>query len=483
MFENRWTNPFEQPLVVNTGGGGFGGSMPPQQGDAIWGHPKTESPEVKAETPTNQQAQAQQVWTNANPQVNPYQRQVQVQINEGPSGPPGPVFQAAGSQPQGTFQQSMAPLGFDGRPEPQGAPQAMFQRVDFHKPETQSMAPNLGFDGRPEASFEPQNGHAGPVPGQFAQPSFPQAGQHGQANPQVPMSQPIYGNPGNHFAPTSQMQHQGQQGNLYGQIQPFGQQLPDPQLQFGSDARNCTCGQPAVLLNVKKEGPNQGRGFFKCAKQHPDQPCSFFEWADEPPRGAQMAPGAPPMPGMPQLPPGPLCPCGQPSLTLTVKKDGPNQGRNFYKCAQNQCGYFQWADQEPDPQGPPCGCGVPSVRRIVQKEGPNRGRPFMICVKRGCDFFQWADEEPKTGAPTPTPARAGTVSRSREGDVCFHCNQPGHWAGSCPNKAAGAPKGRGKGRGRGRGRKKATDNRSQWFQAGYGEDDFGGFTDDRFNPY
>lgn len=25
---------------------------------------------------------------------------------------------------------------------------------------------------------------------------------------------------------------------------------------------------------------------------------------------------------------------------------------------------------------------------------------------------------------------------------------------------------------------------SQWFQAGYGEDDFGGFpTDDRFNPY
>jgi len=107
----------------------------------------------------------------------------------------------------------------------------------------------------------------------------------------------------------------------------------------------------------------------------------------------------------------------------------------------------------------------------------------MICVKRGCDFFQWADEEPKTGAPTPTPARAGTVSRSREGDVCFHCNQPGHWAGSCPNKAAGAPKGRGKGRGRGRGRKKATDNRSQWFQAGYGEDDFGGFTDDRFNPY
>ena len=408
MFGNPgWTNPFEQPQV-NTGGfGGFGGSTPggnepQQQGDAIWGHPKTEpSTEVKVETPTNQQAQ--QVWTNANPQVNPYQRQVQVQIPEGPPGPPGPVFQAPGSQPQGMFQQSMAPLGFDGRPEPQGAAQGMFQRVDFHKPETQSMAPNRGFDGRPEASFEPQNGHAGQVPGQFAQPPFPQAGQHGQANPQVPMSQPMYGNPGNHFAPTSQMQHQGQQqGNLYGQIQPFGQQLPDPQLQFGSDARNCACGQPAVLLNVKKEGPNQGRGFFKCAKQHPDQPCSFFEWADEPPRGAQMAPGAPPMPGMPQLPPGPLCPCGQPSLSLTVKKDGPNQGRNFYKCAQNQCGYFQWADQEPDPQGPPCGCGVPSVRRIVQKEGPNRGRPFMVGDSkmegdRGSDGSGWKPKHKSKG--------------------------------------------------------------------------------------
>ena len=333
-----------------------GGTNEPQQGDAIWGHPKTEpNTQVQVETPTSPQ-----VWTSANPQVhptNPYQRQqAQVQLPE-VQGPPGPVFQA-GSQ----------------------AAPPMFQRAVDFKPETQSMAPNLGFDGRngrPEASFEPQNG--GQVPGQFAQPPFPQAGQHGQPNPQVPMSQVMYGNPGNHFAPTNQMQQQGQQqGNLYGQIQPFGQ-LPDPQLQFG-DARNCVCGQPAVLLNVKKEGPNQGRGFFKCAKQHPDQPCSFFEWADEPPRTAQsMAPGAPAMPGsMPQLPPGPLCPCGQPSLTLTVKKDGPNQGRNFYKCAQNQCGYFQWADQEPDPQGPPCGCGVPSVRRIVQKEGPNRGRPFMV---------------------------------------------------------------------------------------------------------
>ncbi|CAK9098688.1 unnamed protein product [Durusdinium trenchii] len=284
-----------------------------------------------------------------------------------------------------------------------------------------------------QAGQQPFGGVPAPPPSQFREPqalAFEPAvfgGSQVQAQPQRTESGLAHGF--GQFPAQSQYgtipegnQHlfaQGQQPP-----QPFGvpsfspvAQMDQSHFQFpmnSPDSRNCSCGQPALLLNVKKEGPNQGRGFWKCAKQNPEQPCGFFEWADEPPRssgnganghganGHSQAQGM-----MPQLPPGPACTCGQPSLGLTVKKDGPNKGRVFFKCAQGQCGHFQWADQEPDPPGPPCSCGVPSVRRTVQKEGPNRGRPFMICVKRGCDFFAWGDEEGQRMArPRPQCVRA-----------------------------------------------------------------------------
>eukprot|EP00931_Biecheleriopsis_adriatica_P003818 TRINITY_DN105579_c0_g1_i1.p1 TRINITY_DN105579_c0_g1~~TRINITY_DN105579_c0_g1_i1.p1 ORF type:complete len:812 (-),score=181.86 TRINITY_DN105579_c0_g1_i1:125-2527(-) len=54
--------------------------------------------------------------------------------------------------------------------------------------------------------------------------------------------------------------------------------------------RLCHCGQPARRLQVKKEGSNHGRFFFKCASN--SNACrNFFEWADEPPR--QQAAAAP----------------------------------------------------------------------------------------------------------------------------------------------------------------------------------------------
>lgn len=41
-----------------------------------------------------------------------------------------------------------------------------------------------------------------------------------------------------------------------------------------------------------------------------------------------------------------VCNCGQPAIQLTVRKDGPNQGRQFFKCAQQQnaCDFFLWSD-------------------------------------------------------------------------------------------------------------------------------------------
>lgn len=38
---------------------------------------------------------------------------------------------------------------------------------------------------------------------------------------------------------------------------------------------NCNCHQSAVLLTVRKEGPNLGRLFYGC----PDRKCNFFLWA------------------------------------------------------------------------------------------------------------------------------------------------------------------------------------------------------------
>eukprot|EP00927_Polykrikos_kofoidii_P086909 TRINITY_DN9876_c1_g1_i2.p1 TRINITY_DN9876_c1_g1~~TRINITY_DN9876_c1_g1_i2.p1 ORF type:complete len:623 (+),score=168.02 TRINITY_DN9876_c1_g1_i2:75-1871(+) len=137
------------------------------------------------------------------------------------------------------------------------------------------------------------------------------------------------------------------------------------------------------------------------------------------------------VPAQPALPPGPPCFCDQPSVQLTVKKEGPNTGRTFFKCQKPQgesCPYFQWGDEPPAPTGPMCVCQRPSTQRTVAKDGPNKGRPFFCCgAGRRCDFFQWADEEPpqkSTLVPTPVRAGGGNASESAgQGPPC-QCGEP-----------------------------------------------------------
>ncbi|VDO70829.1 unnamed protein product [Onchocerca flexuosa] len=45
------------------------------------------------------------------------------------------------------------------------------------------------------------------------------------------------------------------------------------------DKRQCSCGQVAKRLIVKKEGPNHGRAFWTCPKgrDNPEK-CKYFEW-------------------------------------------------------------------------------------------------------------------------------------------------------------------------------------------------------------
>ncbi len=195
-----------------------------------------------------------------------------------------------------------------------------------------------------------------------------------------------------------------------------------------------------------------------------------------------------------------LCNCGVEAALMTVKKEGPNVGREFYGCGNSRtCQFFEWADGEQPrgmggggggggggfsgnnfapsrssgfqnvpsgfQNGPPpnsfapsrssgfqnpshadvlCGCGTPAKHLVSKKEGPNQGRAFYACATpRECKFFKWADEIGQQGSSAPS-ASAGR-------GVCFNCNQPGHWSNACPNRGgsgfsapAPAPQKRGK---------------------------------------
>lgn len=102
-----------------------------------------------------------------------------------------------------------------------------------------------------------------------------------------------------------------------------------------------------------------------------------------------------------------VCSCNVEAVQLTVRKEGPNTGRQFYGCATKSCSFFLWAPDRdapptpaprppPNPTGTPnCNCELPAVQRTVSKDGPNKGRPFYCCSKgmgQGCNFFKWADE-------------------------------------------------------------------------------------------
>ncbi|XP_040212350.1 DNA topoisomerase 3-alpha [Rana temporaria] len=189
-----------------------------------------------------------------------------------------------------------------------------------------------------------------------------------------------------------------------------------------------------------------------------------------------------------------VCNCGVTAVQLTVRKEGPNQGRPFYKCDGGKCNFFLWADQENgDSRSPPalqvsagrpstsfnssrapegsrmaggsgdsglggetkCMCNQPAITRTVQKDGANKGRPFHTCSKpreQQCGFFQWADENIPPGPSGDFPTTFGGGSGAQRGfgqknkrtdnaekaptakrpRTCGICHQPGHNRTNCP---------------------------------------------------
>ncbi|CAK8987801.1 Retrovirus-related Pol polyprotein from transposon RE1 (Retro element 1) (AtRE1) [Includes: Protease RE1 [Durusdinium trenchii] len=67
---------------------------------------------------------------------------------------------------------------------------------------------------------------------------------------------------------------------------------------------------------------------------------------------ASKSPGSPNIPNTPEgavkmtNQAGIQCHCGQLAVQLIVKKEGPTQGRLFWKCAQRLCNFFEWDPEE-----------------------------------------------------------------------------------------------------------------------------------------
>ncbi|XP_070629274.1 DNA topoisomerase 3-alpha isoform X2 [Bos indicus] len=199
--------------------------------------------------------------------------------------------------------------------------------------------------------------------------------------------------------------------------------LPPPAVESESNSVTCNCGQEALLLTVRKEGPNQGRQFYKCGSGG----CSFFLWADSghpgagPPSSASRPPGGPleHPPGSGTLlggssrpgsggSGGASCLCGQPAVTRTVQKEGPNQGRQFHTCAQpreHQCGFFQWVDENVAPG--------------------TFGGPLWPGSRRGTQGLEARSKRPRAGS-------SDTGSAAKKPRKCSLCHQPGHTRPFCP---------------------------------------------------
>ena len=292
------------------------------------------------------------------------------------------------------------------------------------------------------------------------------------------------------------------------------------------------CGRPSKLLTVSKEGASKGKKFYGCD----GRVCDYFCWEENvgvSSRAAPISKGSstsygnstnstslnyrPTTQGQSSGGYGAnlntadtniVCNCGTSARKLTVKKEGPSQGKEFFTCSvmPKVCGFFLWADADYQsggssgnswgsqggnswgPQGgnsfssqnnnswnktnnnfssqrrtqntfssmprrnnnnaqsgeKSCDCGQPAVTRTVKKDGPNKGRVFWTCSKQfgdssKCNLFDWADDaaggagggssQMSRKRPPPSGGGGGGASKQR---CCSVCRQPGHSKRNCP---------------------------------------------------
>ncbi|KAJ7772745.1 DNA topoisomerase [Mycena maculata] len=194
--------------------------------------------------------------------------------------------------------------------------------------------------------------------------------------------------------------------------------------------------------------------------------------AAPPPRQAAPAPAwqaapPPPPPRRPTVSTGEeiRCNCNAPAVQRTVTRESESKGKKFWTCETRGCQFFKWVE---DPGSiasgsgsrtipakraysgvrplRKCRCEMTAVQKTVVKESPNQGRKFWKCPNvqgAECGFFEWDDEAPRgSSGAAGTSFGAGNQGGggSRDQDVCYKCNLPGHWANACPNGEGSATK-------------------------------------------
>ncbi|XP_052784926.1 DNA topoisomerase 3-alpha-like [Mya arenaria] len=213
----------------------------------------------------------------------------------------------------------------------------------------------------------------------------------------------------------------------------------------------CNCGNDAVLLTVRKEGPNTGRQFYKCG----GSTCNFFLWSDE--AGADPGGGGNDGGGGSAS----FSTNRVSSSSYSSNRGGTsNYGNNSFQGNQGGRGN-SWSTDGGGAGGGDtvtCQCGQPAKSLTVQKEGPNKGRPFYGCPQprgQGCTFFQWGDEDPGAGGvggrgfssgrggggasrgrggSKKRPASSDGGGPAKKGKKCGLCGVEGHTKRTCPHK-------------------------------------------------
>lgn len=103
-------------------------------------------------------------------------------------------------------------------------------------------------------------------------------------------------------------------------------------------------------------------------------------------------------------------------------------GRPFFKCSRgyNGCNYFEWGDETIIPK-PVCRHGKPCRLQKVKKEGSNQGREFFCCPEpkeNSCKFFKWYKDDSEDLLDTLFQGLANSRGETRSVQECNTCEGP-----------------------------------------------------------